>query len=73
MITFDQAVRWLEEDGHAGCASDLLSATETDRPHAAREAAECAENDPDGYADDAARHLPAQLREWADMAERELA
>lgn len=72
MITLDQAVRWLEEDGHAGCASDLASARGADRPRIAREAADHAEGDPDGYSDDVARHLPGQLREWAAMTERKL-
>jgi hypothetical protein len=65
MTTVEQLARWLEEDGHSGCASDLLTARPEDRLRVARAAADCAENDLDAYGDDIARHLPDQLREWA--------
>lgn len=69
-ITVKQLARWLEEDGHPACADQLLFAKPEDAPKKAREAADCAESDPYGYADDMARELPGQLRAWATEQER---
>jgi hypothetical protein len=66
MITAELLARWLEDDGHTGCAQILLLATPEGQPAAARAAADCMESDPEGYRDDMARAMPGQLREWAD-------
>jgi len=66
MPTIEQLIRWLEDDGHSGCAQNLELAAPENRPQAARAAADCAENDPDRYDDAMARELPGQLREWAN-------
>jgi hypothetical protein len=65
MPTIQQLAAWLEEDGHAGCAEDLMCAQPEDRPAAARRAADCMEKDPDGYHDGHYLALIGELREWA--------
>jgi hypothetical protein len=67
MVTVEQLARWLEEDGHPGCAEDLACAKPEDRPAVARKAADCMEQDPDGYNDGHYLGLIGQLREWADQ------
>jgi hypothetical protein len=64
MMTIHQLAMWLEDDGHAGCASDLMCAAPADRPRAAREVAGHCEADP-VYDDGEARALPGELRAWA--------
>jgi len=67
-MTLDQVASWLEDDGHSGCASDLLCAAPADRPRLAREIADhCAADLV--YDDDQGRALPGALREWADAQE----
>lgn len=68
-VTAEQLARWLEEDGHAGCASDLLCAERRLQPEVAREAANCMEASPDAYHDGLYTGLITQLREWANEQE----
>lgn len=68
-MTLEQLASWLEEEGHAGCAEDLLCAEPASRPRKARDIADHCEEDP-VYNDDQARALPGALREWA--AEQEV-
>jgi len=70
MPTIEQLAGWLEEDGHAGCAEDLVCAEPGHRPAAARKAADCMEQDPDGYHDGHYLALIGELREWAADQER---
>jgi hypothetical protein len=68
--TIQQLAAWLEEDGHAGCAEDLMCAVPHRQPAAARKAADCMEQDPDGYRDGHYMALIGELREWAAGQER---
>lgn len=68
--TIEQLAEWLEEDGHPGCAGELLTCEPEHQAQAARSAADCAENDPDRYDDGFARALPGELREWAANQDR---
>ena len=61
--TREQLVRWLDEDGHGGCADELAAASDAEAPQAALRAATCVATEP--YADTAAVFLPGQLRDWA--------
>ncbi len=70
MPTIQQLAAWLEEDGHAGCAEDLMCAKPEDRPAVAGKAADCMEKDPDGYHDGHYLALIGELREWAAGQER---
>jgi hypothetical protein len=71
--TPEQLAKFMEEDGHAGCAQDFLIAvdrkTVQEQVEIAYEIADCYEGDPDGYDDDFAIPMPAILREWADSQE----
>ena len=64
-VTLDLLVKWLEEDGHAGCASDLALAPVATQHEAALAAATCMEEDAEGFHDGMYAGLIAQLREWA--------
>lgn len=66
--TVEQMAGWLEDDGHAGCAQELLCASPADRPRVARDVAVHCEQDM-RYDDGLARALPGVLREWADGQE----
>jgi len=70
MWTLEQMQNFLEEDGHAGCAEDLVCASPEDRPAVARRIAEHYETDPEPYNDDYSAAMPGELRTWADELER---
>jgi hypothetical protein len=67
-MKLEDLCKWLEDDGHAGCAEDLLCAKEEDRPHLAHQIADHVEED--HYDDDEGRALAPALREWADREDR---
>jgi hypothetical protein len=71
VITRELLAEWLEDDGHAGCAEDLLCASVQDAPRVAREVADHCVTDP-YYDDTQARDLPVELRAWADQLESAL-
>jgi hypothetical protein len=74
MATVEQLAAWMEEDGHAGCAENLLCAVAyrpDTSPAVARQAAECYENDPEPYNDGFSEVMPGELRKWADQQEQQ--
>lgn len=74
MPTVEQLAAWLEEDGHAGCAEDLVCAVQyhpDTAPAVARRIAGCYESDPEPYNDEFSEAMPGELREWADQQEQQ--
>ncbi len=68
-VRLSELVRWLEEDGHAGCAADLEAAAPGRRAEEARRIAEHVEEEAH-YDDSRGRALPVALRDWAAAQER---
>ena len=65
MFTVEQLAKFMEEDGHGGCADDFRKEP---TPEVAYLIAECYEHD--DYMDPFAVPMPAILREWADSQEK---
>lgn len=67
-MMLNEVLKWLEEDGYADCARELLAAKPEEMAAKAREIAGRCEANPK-FADMQGRALPGALRTWAEERE----